>query len=308
MNQPGTTREWHILGCGAMGLLWANLLQRIGHKVTLIVKPERLPGLSAGVELVDFDHGAHTHKFQAVIGSSVVKNDRAKLLVTTKAYDTIEALSSVACLPMYQSLLILQNGMGISDNIKRLFPNLSFFDGVTSQGAYRTRTNTVVHAGTGPTYFGRQGAHDKPFDDLDHVSMSVHFVTDIQYRMWVKLGINCVINGLSVINDCTNGEILQPKLATQVSILSAEIIEVMQQELGVPIHDLDLEGEIKRVANATRDNICSMRQDVLKRRTTELDFINGYLCERASKHNIAVPANRALLEQLREATRTSYQT
>lgn len=282
--------------------MWASLLQRIGHEVTLIVKPERLSGLSAGVEVLDLNHAGRTHRFQTVIGSSVIKNDQAKLLVTTKAYDTIEALLSVAHLPRYQSVLILQNGMGVSDRIRRLFPNLCVFNGVTSQGAYRTRTNTVVHAGRGPTYFGRQGAQEKPFDDLDHASISVRFVTDMQYRMWVKLGINCVINGLSVINDCKNGEILQPKLATQVSILSAEIVDVMKRELGVPLKDLDLEGEIRRVANATQDNISSMRQDVLKRRTTELDFINGYLCERASNYNIEVPANRTLLEQLRAVT------
>ena len=67
---------------------------------------------------------------------------------------------------------------------------------------------------------------------------------------------------------------------------------------------LILQQEVLRVAAATRENYSSMLQDAQNGRTTEVEYLNGYLCQRADSLNIAVPENQYLYEEIRTVTAT----
>ena len=53
--------------------------------------------------------------------------------------------------------------------------------------------------------------------------------------------------------------------------------------------------------------MCSMLQDVLNNKTTEIDSINGYIIRLAQKHSIPVPVNEALYGLIK-TTATDSQT
>ncbi|WP_345803822.1 ketopantoate reductase family protein, partial [Methanothrix soehngenii] len=55
----------------------------------------------------------------------------------------------------------------------------------------------------------------------------------------------------------------------------------------------------------TGENSCSMLQDVLKNKTTEIDSINGYIVRQAEEHSIAVPVNAALYGLIKATARGS---
>jgi len=59
------------------------------------------------------------------------------------------------------------------------------------------------------------------------------------------------------------------------------------------------------VAEKTGENSCSMLQDVLKNKTTEIDSINGYIVRLAEEHSIAVPVNEALYSLIKATARGS---
>jgi 2-dehydropantoate 2-reductase len=54
------------------------------------------------------------------------------------------------------------------------------------------------------------------------------------------------------------------------------------------------------VCRATAANISSMRQDVLKKRRTEIDAINGAVVKEAAKFGIQTPVNTSLVERIKE--------
>ncbi|GAB6943294.1 ketopantoate reductase family protein [Vulcanisaeta sp. JCM 14467] len=53
-------------------------------------------------------------------------------------------------------------------------------------------------------------------------------------------------------------------------------------------------GEVLRVAEATRDNYSSMLQDILNRRKTEVDYINGAIVLRGREVGVDAPVNYTL--------------
>jgi ketopantoate reductase len=51
----------------------------------------------------------------------------------------------------------------------------------------------------------------------------------------------------------------------------------------------------------------SMLQDIERKRLTEIDFINGYVCDVAGAHDIAVPVNRAIVSVIRDIANEKIQ-
>jgi 2-dehydropantoate 2-reductase len=54
--------------------------------------------------------------------------------------------------------------------------------------------------------------------------------------------------------------------------------------------------KVEAVGEATAGNISSMLQDVMRRKRTEIDFINGVIVRLGQELGIAVPVNTMLVE------------
>ena len=63
--------------------------------------------------------------------------------------------------------------------------------------------------------------------------------------------------------------------------------------------------KVEAVCKATADNTSSMLQDVLNRKQTEIDFINGAIIRQAKSLNIKTPTNEMLTE-LVKAVESNY--
>ena len=50
---------------------------------------------------------------------------------------------------------------------------------------------------------------------------------------------------------------------------------------------------------ARTDNYSSMYQDSQQQQTTEIDYINGYLCNEAKRLNISCPENQRVLAAIK---------
>lgn len=311
MNSIRPRSHWHIIGCGSIGGLWATHLHQAGHPVTLILKDSAaeetfLPVATIKVEREQLMVENH---FPAMLAERICADDlavdRISLLVTTKAYDTLAALQAMShILRSYSVVVIMQNGMGQHELIRQAFPQLPVITAITSQGAYSKAPFHLVHAGHGDTWLGCLTDQQKSVDrsqaaDLLALDIPSFWDEEIATRMWVKLAVNCVINGLTVVHQCRNGEILSTELHSRITLLCREIESVLTAALSIST-PFNLSYDVTRIATATSNNISSMRQDVLKGRKTELDYINGYLCAQAKRYDIDVPENRALLQELRQ--------
>ena len=227
----------------------------------------------------------------------------SKLLICTKAQDTIPALQPLLpTIDRTATVIVLQNGMA-AEELPTLLPTQRLIHAITSDGAYRTAADTVVLAGRGQTWVGADSSLRTELPS----ALDIQCCDDIERRKWQKLAVNCAINGLTAIHHCRNGELLDKPDAVQAI---AEICRELKalSAAGVAPELGDIEALVEKTLRETANNYSSMYQDVANRRTTEIDYLNGYICKLAKQAELACPANLKILDQIQALTNSSNAT
>ena len=113
---------------------------------------------------------------------------------------------------------------------------------------------------------------------------------------WRKLAVNCVINPLTALYGCRNGDL--QRYPEQIETLCREVASVMAME-GYHTSCEGLMQYVMDVIHSTADNVSSMLQDIRNQRHTEIDYITGYLLRRARSHGLTLPENARLFELIK---------
>lgn len=290
-----------ILGAGSLGRLWAASLP--AHDTVFIPRPAQAPA------------GSETFHFQAQDGSEypvtipwLTDADTPDLvLVTTKAGDTLQAIEGVAAtLAATVPIVLFQNGLGSQQAVAERWPDRPILAASTTEGANRPSPDRVIHAGAGETWIGALTDAAEPHTasvvkQLAASPLTVHEDRNILGRLWQKLVINAGINPFTAILDCPNGDILTADLFLEhIDDLCREIARLMPASGQDPADPEALRDRIETVARATAGNTSSMRGDRLRGRTTEIDYINGYLVRLGQSLGIATPVNQMLTERVKQ--------
>lgn len=247
------------------------------------------------------------------------------LIVSVKAPDTVAALSRVTHrLCRDSTITFLQNGIGQLDEVnQQLFPDIetrpNYVIGVISHGITRVRAFTARHTGFGTISIGIQPRIRGSIDPLPPTARyiirtitrtpllaAVPFApTALQEQQLDKLAINSVINPLTALANCTNGELLHNVFFSRVyRLLLAEtslVIRSLPELKGVPnvntrYDPRRLEFSVIRLATRTAQNVSSMLQDVRAHKRTEIDYINGYIIRRGEEMGIKSITNYAVMQ------------
>ena len=284
-----------ILGPGAIGSLWACCLSRAGHSVSLWSQRQ-----------CDSIYLQQEH-FPEIQFTS---NDKDKLtsadllLVTLKTPNVLPVIEKIALNIAQETIVVLMhNGMGTAEAINTLLPNNPLVIATTTHGAFRPKPNQVLHTGNGYTELGGYNDGGKRCDFLqpvfEHALPKTSWHTDILTPIWHKLAINCIINPLTAIDQVKNGDLSSPKYQEVITLLIDEIRQVLNAE-GLSITREKLITTVHQVIEATSDNYSSMHQDIFHKRPSEIDFITGYLLQRAKAHNISAPVNQTLFQKIKQ--------
>jgi 2-dehydropantoate 2-reductase len=131
---------------------------------------------------------------------------------------------------------------------------------------------------------------------------------------WTKLLANCTFSGMSASLGCTFGEILDNEKALEcikhlanecinVSLAQGIIMEAIQGfDLGKLLafsteEERSTKDEIyQKMWGPHRSSKASMLQDLEKGRKSEIDAINGVVCNLGRKFNVATPVNEKVVE------------
>lgn len=252
------------------------------------------------------------------------------LILTTKAPQTVKALSSVSHrLTPDSTVLFLQNGMGVIDDVnKEIFPDPDnrphYIQGIISHGLKMQRPFHVEYTGLGTVILGALPSRNAALDAQGEedwapstkyllrtltltpplVATAESPINVLQYQL-EKLAINCVINPLTVLLDSQNGELLYNYHITRsMRLLLAEISTVicaLPELEGVPGVQARFAAERLRnlavnVANKTAANTSSMLQDVQALKRTEIEYINGYIVRRGDELGIQCALNYMIMQ------------
>jgi len=126
----------------------------------------------------------------------------------------------------------------------------------------------------------------------------IEFASDFKNQQWNKLFANAVINPITAITREKNGIVLSMELESLVEKIIEECLSVAKEE-GYLFSKSNVLESVLSVASKTFMNTSSMLQDVLNRRRTEIESINGYVIKLADKHAIPVPVNKTLFALLK---------
>lgn len=294
MQTESAPRDWHILGAGAIGTLFAHRLVTAGSEVTLLSRTGGEPQRT-----LTLDSGGNTLRHAFSISAVTDRMPVDRLLVSTKAGDVDAAINSIRHrLHSGTTVLILANGMGFAGDLPH---GLAAFRGTSTDGAYRQQAGHTVHAGSGATCIGLPGMTMAPPDWFSATwgrLQNCRWDNDIETTLWRKLAINCVINPLSAAYRCRNGELAT---ATYRPLLIALCGEVMLacRAAGREGVAASLQEDVLEVIDGTAQNRSSMLQDVLQQRSTEIDFINGYLLRHPAVTGLDMPLNRRLISAIK---------
>lgn len=291
-----------VAGPGAMGCLIAAYLSKSKNEVWLLDKDKaRAQMLNEKQISVSGVSGSWQAKVK-VSASPQEVGAADVLLVCVKSYDTKELINharpviGAAC-----SVLTLQNGIGNVEVISELLREQSVFAGITSQGANFRETGLLHHAGFGETIIGSpDGKLAAPLRELRSLFCEVGIPTrlsrDIKGALWSKLIINVGINALSAICRLRNGQLLDFEGTRTIMRQAVSEAARIAKRKRVKLQFDDPLAKVEAVASATAKNISSMLGDVLKKKRTEIDFINGVIIRQGQSLGIPTPVNGFLVD------------
>jgi 2-dehydropantoate 2-reductase len=194
--------------------------------------------------------------------------------------------------------------MGVRELLLQAIPDAIVVHAITTEGAWQRERFHIVHAGFGETVIGATTPAEQQYANAVastlRCELSIAAVTDIERRLWLKLDINSVINPLTALHDCRNGDLLKlPGIDTLIDQLCNEFALVARAE-NQAFDIADLSAQVLRVMRDTAANRSSMLQDIHARRRSEIEFINGFIVRRAQLHGLFCPQQTLLFDAIKQ--------
>lgn len=302
-----------IVGQGAMGLLWHNHMQTFSANVasiSLLPSPKQSQQ-AANNKTVTIEY-SYTHlnglseqcNYQLAQISQL--NNADVILVCVKSYQVKQVLADISDkLNKHAIIILAHNGMGtLHDIAHAILDQHTILALLTTHGCARPMPKHIIHTGLGQSDLGilsgRLSANiTNTLTELFNKALPpVHWQENIIAKQWQKLAVNCVINPLTALYNIDNGEINSAVFSDLKVMLITELVQVAKAE-NFDFIATDLLNLVNQVATTTARNCSSMRTDILAKRTTEIDYINGYIHRLGLKHHISTPQNSQLLQQIK---------
>jgi 2-dehydropantoate 2-reductase len=277
-----------ILGAGAVGQLLAHKLTEASVDCQLIVKPEAEHNTS---EWQLIQQGKPTyHEINTITASNC--GELRQLWVCVKTHQLQSALESVSHAIDDETVVVLfQNGMGHEKLAHHFVHPTQLFFISNTHGAFRRTDRSIEYAGVGDITFGHLEQSQQPewLNPTISKALNATWTKDIKNVLWQKLFVNAVINPLTALYQCRNGDLLNTDKKPKVLALINEN-KRLASALNLAFAD-DLKDIIFNVIEKTAANQSSMLQDINNQQLTEINAINGYLLDIATQEAALVPHN-----------------
>ncbi len=300
-----------VIGSGAMGSLIGGLLRESGEEVYLYdIWKEHIEKIRREGLKIEGIGGERFVKIDATY--SIEDIGTADLIIVfVKSYNTKEAaLEAKKILKEDTVVLTLQNGLGNVDILKNVLGSDRVIAGTTAQGATLVSPGVVKHTGHGDVFIGElDGSRTERVEQIisifNRANIKTMFTDNVEGLIWTKLLVNLAINAPATIIGVKNGELVRHEHSKNLmKMIVDEALQIVEKK-GIRLIYKDILSEIFKIAEKTSENINSMFQDILKKKKTEIDFLNGAVAEEGRKLGIDTPVNRAVTYMIKTIEETS---
>ena len=295
----------YILGPGALGLAFAKHFSE--HRpVTLLTKAHH-------PQDYQYTYQSHSEPLQVQCtpspsGGQAPQQQIGELWLFTKAHQVLEALTPL--LPALKSdakIVISHNGMSDLGTLNQLLgPNQSLYFMLTQQAAYKPAADKVVHISQGLSTLGaaNKAAEKSLASQLPLWQQQIPNLVgcdNIHTARWQKLLVNLAINPVATWQRQPNGALRAPEYASDIMALVHEAITVAKAQ-GLDFSLVQALNLAYKVMAQTAQNRCSMLQDKLLGRETEIDAMCGYVYKTAQQLGLAAPVNQLYYQRIKGDT------
>jgi len=293
-----------VVGCGAVGSLFAAHLAKAGeaevwaydvwkdHTEAIRHDGLRLSGAADFVaRLQATSDAAELPRCDFGIVATKAIHTKAAIQQAARAFDDKSAVCSV------------QNGVG---NEEILAEHVHYvIRGTTFPAGHPISPGHVGYDIKGDTWIGPFEPTRTPMNLVEQLAgvmtrsgMNTVALPDARGAQWTKLIFNASTNPVGALTQLHHGAATRFK---QTGQLFEDLIiegETVARALGIQLHG-DPRHMVQKGANAPGKHRASMLQDVLARRQTEVDFMNGAIVRWGEQAGVPTPLNRALWELIK---------
>ena len=294
-----------VLGAGAMGCLFGGELAEHGLDVTLIdVWREHVDAINRdGLRIVG-------HRGERRVGVPATTDPGAcgpvdVVLVHCKAASTAAAVSAARDAGLFGNgtvAISFQNGLGNEETIAEVIGAERVLGGVTAQGASIEGPGCIRSYADLPSQIGEMGGGVSDRAAAIAAAFTEHGLetmasADIRHDMWKKLMVNLSVSAMSGITNLTISEaVATPELKGMCYGAVAEAVPVARADGVALTHDESRKTlDLVIGPGGTGANKSSLCVDLIERRPTEVDVINGAVVSRGTRYGIETPINATLV-------------
>ncbi|EHH69680.1 ketopantoate reductase family protein [Gluconobacter morbifer] len=286
-----------VIGAGAVGCHVGGLLALAGHDVVLLGRSAHVDAINSRGLLLEGQGFRKTVQLRAVTEASRLPQSDL-VLVCVKCTDTAEAGRMIRPALKADTVIVsLQNGMGNSALLEDI-TGRPVIPAIVYIAVEMTGPGHVLHRGGKRLLIGASDSSPELARRLSEVGLPTTVTEDIQVALWSKLVINCACNALSAVGPMSYGPLLE---IVDVREVMADIVReclcvAAACGISLPADMLEKVLEIGRIMPKQKS---SMAQDMIRRRPTEIDFLNGYVVRMGKALDVPTPVNQTLVSVLK---------
>ncbi len=293
-----------VVGAGQMGSIYGAAAHENGHAVWFVDANQAIVDQinTVGLRIDRRDGHSDLYRIQATAEPATLGITADVILFQTKGWATHDAAVNVRPLVEAKTcLLTLQNGLGNEEVLRGVYPDNPLLIGMSVHTVITVDIAHYSHTGVRNTALGP--AHG---DDLrtarivatafEHEGFPVEVLPEREIRseQWAKFVLNCgslpTMALTRLRTDIAKDQALVFEVMDNLTRETCEIARAAGIDLD-PDERVAFQHELFRTAGGR----ASMLGDVLAKRRTEIDTINGAAVMYAERYSVPAPLNKMMV-------------
>jgi 2-dehydropantoate 2-reductase len=289
-----------VIGCGAMGSIYAARLAAAGNDVLAIDRHQpSIEQISRGGLRVS---GPGYDRVVPLRASTTAPDEPMDLIVlAVKAADvTVGARQALPMLGAATPVLTIQNGLGSAETVAGIVGAERVVVGIASGfGASRVAPGHVHHNAMRAMRFGAYSS--LPHATVESIARAwadagfdAAAVADIAAMQWEKLICNVAYSAPCALTGMTVGQVMDDPQMGPVSQAAATEAWTVARASGIAVAVTDPIAHVRAFGAQLPDAKPSALLDHEARRVSEIDVINGAVPRQGARIGVAAPVNATL--------------
>jgi len=293
-----------VLGAGAIGCLFGGLLAIKGEEVTFIdvFEPQIEAINKNGIRIIR-DTGKKSVSAKACFAKETA-DIFDLILLCTKTVNSRSAMQSVIHLiHPGVTVMSIQNGLDNDILLQEFVEVNQIIIGMTGFPADLKGLGIVESRGSSFTSIidatGVVSERTKAIaDKITKAGLNCVASQDTFCHIWEKASFNAAMNSIAAVTKLTVGQIDQAGGKGLAYDIADEAIRIAQAK-GIPADFSNVKSMLDKAFLTHRDHKPSMLQDLLAKRETEVESINGAIVKNAKEMGSYAPLNQTMLYLVR---------